>query len=199
MITWVIITVAVLLVIALLAATMTAPHIRLPDSDQSTAAADTTPPDVDDLARGIDLPHYKVGATISSGKSTGYGYPGDPTGGGTIGYKGHQLYNTQDFFAGRSTYVSVALNPDLMRTLWPRRDRQLKNAPMMFSPALDLRYASELARMGLKHLPLVAMDIGPGVARQQIDVYVASKAEAFALPGSPKVSADILVRRDSTS
>jgi hypothetical protein len=161
-----------------------------------TSVPDDTPPDVASLARGDALPDYRVGASIVAGKATGYGYAEDPTGGGSIGYKGHPLRFTSDFFAGRSTYVSIALNPDLMKSLWRRSDTQLKNAPMFFSPALDKRYEKELQRMGLKHLPLVAMDIGPGVARHQVDVYVDSKAEAFSLPGSPEVVADIMVRRN---
>jgi hypothetical protein len=154
-------------------------------------------PDVDSLAAGKQPQGYEVGAQIKSGKSTGYGYPGDPTGGGSIGYKGQKLQSTEDFFAGRSKYVSVALNPDLMNKLWPRSDREFRNAPMMYSPAIDKRYAKELQSMGLQHVPLVAMDIGPGVKRQQMDVYVPTREEAFSLPGSPEVNADILVRSES--
>ena len=154
-------------------------------------------PDVDALARGEQPQGYKVGASISSGKATGYGYPGDPTGGGSIGYKGQKLRSTQDFFAGRSKYVSIALNPKFMNSLWPPGDHDFRNAPITFSPAIDQRYAKELQALRLKHVPLVAMDTGPGVVRQQMDVYVSSKEEAFSLPGSPEVNADILIRNDS--
>ncbi|HEY9789963.1 MAG TPA: hypothetical protein V6D22_06175 [Candidatus Obscuribacterales bacterium] len=151
-------------------------------------------PDVEALAAGKQPRGYKLGAQISNGKSTGYGYPGDPTGGGAIGYKGQKLQSTQDFFSHRSKYVSIALNPDLMNKLWPRSDHEFRNAPILYSPAIDKRYAKELESMGLQHVPLVAMDIGPGVKRQQMDIYVPTKEEAFSLPGSPGVNADILVR-----
>ncbi len=164
---------------------------------KSLAHRSDTPPDVDSLSHGVQPQGYKVGAQIQNGKATGYGYPGDPSGGGTIGYKGHVLYTPEDFFAGRSKYVTVALNPDLMNQLWPHSDTDLQNAPMLYSPALDQHYAAQLQKMGLKHLPLVAADIGPGVDRDQIDVYVSTKAEAFSLPATPLVDADILVKDPS--
>src|SRR5277367_240975 len=79
-------------------------------------------PDVETLAAGGQPVGYKVGAQIVAGKATGYGYAEDPTGGGSIGYKGHPLRTPSDFFSGKSKYVSIALKPELTDQLWRRAD-----------------------------------------------------------------------------
>lgn len=133
---------------------------------------------------------FELTAQVQHGRATSYGYPGDPTGGGAYGFRDnrkggreHRLYSTQDVLNGKAPYASVALSKENIEKHW--KGHNLKDAPVIVSPELDKKYADFLKQKGLEHFPLKAMDYGPGVKGNQIDVRTGNGREMHGPDGRP--------------
>ncbi|GEM_PF-2598555 len=104
-------------------------------------------------------------------RGTGYYPANNAMEGGFNDRHGRPLRTLQDFLAGRSDYVSVAMDKNAGIA-----DRQL-----LHIPELDHRYREQLDRMGLAHIPFRVVDTGGAFTNRgygRIDICTADRRAA---------------------
>lgn len=116
------------------------------------------------------VPQVKPGGPQGTfhAKGTGYYPANNAMEGGMKDRRGKDLQTLQDFLSGKSKYVSVAMDKKM----------KIPYGKQLSIPELDKKYAGELKKLGLEHIPFRVVDTGgafTGKGTSRIDIATADR------------------------